>query len=162
GQKLNTIGLEQTDRIGGLLGQPVSMGNEATESRLMDLGRKRLDPMFEQRRASLDSQLVNRGIRPGTEAYNREMTRFDQGQNDAYHQLLLSGRGQAVQESLAERNQPINEISALMSGGQVSQPNFVGTPQPGVAGVDYAGLVNQNYQSQVANHQNKLGGLFGL
>ena len=32
-------------------------------------------------------------------------------------------RQQSLQEMLALRNQPINEISALMSGGQVSLPN---------------------------------------
>ena len=35
-------------------------------------------------------------------------------------------------------------------------------PQTGVAGVDYTGLVNQKYQADMANYQNKMGGLFGL
>src|SRR3546814_6941962 len=37
-----------------------------------------------------------------------------------------------------------------------------GTPQASVAGVDYTGLVNQQYQAQLANSQAGLGGLFGL
>lgn len=169
GSKLNDIGLSQADRIGGLLGTPVDLSNEATESRLMELGRSRLDPALAARRGSTEQDLMNRGVRPGTEAYSRGMEAVTQGENDAYNQLLLTGRGQAVQEALAERNQPINEISALMSGGQVSQPNFVGTPQPGVAGTDYAGIVQSGYQNQMGqynaqmNQQNALmGGLFGL
>jgi len=35
-----------------------------------------------------------------------------------------AARGQSLSEMFAMRNQPINEISALMAGGQVSQPNF--------------------------------------
>jgi hypothetical protein len=36
------------------------------------------------------------------------------------------------------------------------------TPQSSVAGVDYAGLVNQNYQAKVAQQNAMMGGLFGL
>ena len=70
---------------------------------------------------------------------------------------------------MAERNQPINEISALLSGSQVSQPNFVNSPQGQVAGVDYAGMVKDKYNADMAayqqkssNHNAMLGGLFGL
>jgi len=168
-QNVANIGKEQSARIQELLGTPVDLSNEASEARLMELGRSRLDPALASRRASTEQDLINRGIRPGTEAYRRAMEAVTQGENDAYNQLLLTGRGQAVQEALAERNQPINEITALLSGSQVSQPNFVGTPQTGVAGVDYAGLVNQNYQAQLAGWQNQvsqnnamMGGLFGL
>ena len=49
-----------------------------------------------------------------------------------------------------------------MSGSQISQPNFVNTPQTGVGGVDYTGLVNNQYQSQLQSSQAKMGGLFGL
>ena len=36
------------------------------------------------------------------------------------------------------------------------------TPQTGVGGVDYTGLVEDNYQQKVAQHNAMLGGLFGL
>lgn len=162
GTKLNDLAIGQTDRLTGVLGQPVNLSNEATESRLMELGRKRLDPLNAQRRSSTEADLINRGIRPGTEAYNRAMTAVGQQENDAYNQLLLSGRAQSVQEALTERNQPINEISALMSGGQVSTPQFTNTPTPGVNGVDYTGLVNNKYNADMQNYQSKMGGLFGL
>lgn len=162
GSKLNDLAIGQTDRLSGVLSQPVNLSNDATESRLMDLGRKRLDPLMEQRRAATETDLINRGIRPGTEAYNRAMTAVGQQENDAYNELLLKGRGQSVQEALAERNQPINEISALMGGGQVTSPQFVNTPQPGVNGTDVAGITNNAYQQQMAGYQSKLSGLLGL
>jgi hypothetical protein len=90
------------------------------------------------------------------------MMNFEQQRNDAYNSLALSGRGQAFNEALTERNQPLNEISALLSGSQVQQPNFVSTPQTGVGGVDYTGLVNNAYNAEVANYQAGMGGLFGL
>ena len=97
------------------------------------------------------------------------MDDFNRGRSDAYNQLLLTGRGQSVQEALAERNQPINEITALLNGSQVSQPNFINTPQSPVAGVDYIGLKNQQYQAQMQAYQQQvasknamMGGLFGM
>lgn len=162
----NLAGLaaDQSGAMRDYLSTPFQFTNQDAANWAYDLGAQRLDPRFEQQRASLDAQLVNRGIRPGTEAYDREMTRVGQTQNDAYNQLMLQGRQQAFGENLATRNQPINEISALLSGSQVSNPAQMSGPSPqtGVAGVDYTGLVNQQYQAKLANSQNMMGGLFGL
>lgn len=166
---IGQIGVDQSARIGELLGKPVAMGNEATEARLMELGRKRLDPMFAQRSAALDTKLANQGIMPGSEAYKRATGALGEQENDAYNQLLLGGRSQANQELLTERNQPINEITALLSGSQVSQPNWTNTPQSNVAPVDYMGAVQNQYAGQLnaynqqqANKQANMGGLYGL
>jgi hypothetical protein len=168
-QNISQIGLDQSKRIGDLLGTPVDLNNEETEGRLMDLGRKRLDPMLQQSQQATEAKLAAQGLAPGSEAWNRAMTVESQKGNDAYNQLLLTGRAQSVQEALAARNQPINEISALLNGGQVSQPNFVSTPQSQVAGVDYAGMVQNKYQGELAAWQQKvnsqdamMGGLFGM
>lgn len=168
-QNVAGIGKDQSARIAQLLGQPVDLNNEATEARLYDLGSKRLDPRFAQQSSALETDLLNRGIRPGSEAYKNAHTALEQSKNDAYNQLLLSGRGQAVQESLTQRNQPINEITALMSGSQVSQPGFTNTPTPGVAPTDVIGAQQQSlnqqnvgYQADVAQQQGLMNGLFGL
>lgn len=168
-QRLADIGVNQLGQIGQRLGSPLQLGNEATEARLMDLGRRRLDPMFAERRAGLETQLANQGVSPGTEAYNRAMASLGQQQNDAYNQLLLSGRGQAANEALTARSAPINEISALLSGTQVSSPQFGNTPQVGVAPTDVTGPIMAQYQGQLAgwqqNQQSRnagMGALFGL
>lgn len=159
---LGNIGVEQSDKIRGLLNTPVDLSNEAVESRLFELGSKRLDPKFAEREGQMKTDLINRGFREGTPAFESELRRFSEQRNDAYNQLALTGRGQSVQEILAARNQPLNEISALMSGSQVSQPNFINTPQSQVSGVDYAGMVRDNYATESANYQGMLGGLAGL
>lgn len=168
-QNIASIGRDQSARIGDLLGRPLQLGNEATESRLMDLGMRRLTPQFSRDEEALRTRLANSGIRAGSAAFDAEMGNFGQTKNDAITQLLLSGRGQANQELMTERNAPINEISALISGSQVSQPNFVSTPQTQVAGTDYAGMVRDNYSAQMKQYemQNKsnsaaMGGLFSL
>ena len=55
---------------------------------------------------------------------------FDAGRNDSYNSMLLDARGQAMSELLTARNQPINEITALMGGGQVQQPQFATLRKP--------------------------------
>jgi hypothetical protein len=151
-----------------LLNKPINLST-ATEEKINQLGAARLDPRFQKESASLDAQLINKGIRPGSAAWNDAQTQFAQQKNDAYNQLYLTGRGQGAQEALTERNQPINEITALLSGSQVSQPGFTNTPQPGVAPTDVIGAQQQslnqgnlNAQMQAQSNNALMSGLFGL
>lgn len=167
---LATLGADLSGTLGQQLTGNFQLGNEAVEERLFDLGRQRLDPMFANRDEDLRTRLANQGIRAGSEAYDREMALAGQQQNDAYNQLLLQGRGQATQELLTEDNQRINQISALLSGGQVSQPNFTtGNQVNPIQGTDNAAIIG-NYdnarmnawqQSQAATGS-MIGGLGGL
>lgn len=166
---LATLANNQSGFLNEYMAKPFDGSNDATEARLMELGGKRLNPQLDQSRASLETRLANQGIKVGSAAYDRAMEGQGQKENDAWNQLLLTGHGQAFSEGQATRNQPINEITALLSGSQVSQPNLVNTPQTNVANTDYAGLVNSGYgqqldawKSKVAGQQAMLGGLFKL
>lgn len=178
----------------GLSALPTNGDYSADRGRVEDAIYARLNPQLEAGRTSRETDLFNRGVRPGTAAYDRAMGLVGQQENDARLQTILAGgqeqsrmfgdalagRQQGFGElatqgqfgndaktgmfgmNLAARSQPINEISSLMSGSQVNQPNYANTPQPGVAGVDYAGLVQNQYQQQMQQRQNMLSGLFGL
>jgi len=100
-------------------------------------------------------------------------------QNAAQQQAFQQGiaqqqfRNTAIQQALAQqaaiRSMPINEISALLSGGQVTLPQFQGyqgvsvAPAPifqaGQAAGDYA---QRNYQNQVAGYNSQMGLLGSL
>lgn len=171
-QNIAGVGRDQSARIGELLGTPIQLGNEATEARLFELGSGRLNPQFARDEDTLRTRLSNQGIKAGSDAFDRALNRFDERKNDAFNQLLLTGRGQAVQEGLTERNQPINEISALLSSSQVSQPNFLGAGlvgQPNIPTTDVAGIIQSDFQNRLAASQQKnsqfgslAGGLFQL
>ena len=137
---LASLAAGQSSRLQGLLDRPLELSNEAVESRLVDLGARRLEPRLAEARRRAETEAANRGLRLGSTAYDRLMRGVGENENDAWTQLLLTGRGQALNELLTERNQPLNEISALLSGSSVAQPNFVNTPQSSVANTDYAGL----------------------
>lgn len=168
-QNLAGLAEQQSGFLQDYLSKPAQFDTSAIEGRLTELGDQRLSPKFDRAREDLRSRLVNQGITPGSSAYNREMDILGQQENDAYNQLLLTGRGQAFGELAAMRNQPINEITALLSGSQVQNPSVgMMTPQ-GMPTTDNAGLINQNYNQRLANYQQQaagrqslLGGLFGL
>lgn len=95
------------------------------------------------------------------------------GQSFADQQTMFNAqnaqRNQWLQEQYQQRNQPINEISALLSGAQVTGPNFVNSANSQIATTDVAGIINQDYQNRLGAWQQQqaqgnsiLGGLFGL
>ena len=166
---MGELASQQTGFLKDYMATPADYSTEAIEGRLSDLASQRMDPRFEREGAALEQRLASQGLTPGSAAWQAEMTNFNQSKNDAYNQLMLTGRGQAQNEMFAQRNQPINEITALLSGGQVNQPGFQMSQPSRAATTDVGGLINQaygqeqqNYQQQLAQQQNLMGGLFGL
>ena len=165
--KGNIAGLAETlsGNAQGNLTTPFEFTNQDAADWAYDIGASRLDPALAQREASLRTTLANKGIREGSAAWNAEMERLTQAENDARNNLALSGRSMAFNEQLTGRNQSINELTALLSGSQVSQPNYVNAPQSNIPTTDVAGLINSNYAQQVAaaeRQQGILGGLMGF
>lgn len=124
------------------LGVILNAGQEQT--RLADLARDK---------ASFQNSLAD-------QSFNAEQAKMT-AQNNA--------RSQYLNELYAQRNQPINEVSSLLSGAQVNSPNFVNAQGVQIPTVDYAGLVNQDYQNkmgayntQVGQRQGLIGGLLGF
>jgi len=161
---------EQAKRLRSLLSEPVNLNNEAVEQRLFDLADRRFAPQKQREMEGLRTDLANQGITQGSEAYDRAMGRFGETWNDRYNQLALTGRQQAIQETLQARNQPLNEIIGITSGTQVGLPQFSAAPNNyNIPTTDYAGIVNNNfaqqmqgYNAQMANRQNNMGMLGGL
>lgn len=196
-RNIATIGRDQSARIGELLGEPVNLegiperygaeGFSEDRLRVEQALMERMQPYLDRQRESTQSQLANQGLMMGSEGYERGIDDYSRAANDArlgvigaagQEQSRLAGlanqaRGSALQERFAMRNQPINEITALMSGSQVSQPNFVPTQMPQVPTTDEAGITqnayNQNLARWQAQQQNRggllpgaMGGLFSL
>jgi hypothetical protein len=161
--------LQQLGAVRDRLAAPVNLNNDAVEGRLMELGQKRLNPVLEERRNAQDTRLRQQGLMPGTEAYDVAMRGIGEAENDAYNQLLLQGRGQAINEILTERAVPLNEAAALLSGQQVQAPTFVNTPQTNVAPTDYMQAVglqqaalNNAFNAKNQNYQTQLSGMYQL
>lgn len=91
-----------------------------------------------------------------------QRAQFNNGAAMSQAEFQNTSRERALQELLMSRNQPLNEISALMSGGQVSMPQFTQYRGGQVANTDIAGLINQNYQQRMGQHNAMMGGLAGI
>lgn len=167
-QNLGQLGVDQSAKVTDILNSPFDL-NSAISTQQGDIATKLLDPVWKQREDALAVKLANQGISPGSEAYTTALRDFGMQRDNAYNSALLTGRGQAATEALTQRNQPLNEITALMGGSQVAQPNFASTPQTSIQPPDYQGAVAQNYAGQLSNYNQKIGqqnammgGLFGL
>lgn len=154
----------QSAQLQQTMKNPFSFSNQDAENWAYDLGAQRLDPRMAQQQEALQTRLANQGVAPGSRAWEASMSQQGQNENDAYNQLMLQGRGQAFDEALTTYNNPLNTMTALLSNSQVQTPGQTmgATPQTGVGGVDYTGLVNQQYQGQLQNYQAQMGGLGGL
>lgn len=130
-------------------------------------------------------QQFQEGLQAGTFANQAQSQNFQQGalRHEAYNAALAqqlaqrqaifgaqnTERNQYLSEQYQQRNQPINEITALLSGSQVSGPNFINTAQQNIPTTDIAGLINNNfsqqldnYKQQSANFNSLMGGIFGM
>ena len=83
-----------------------------------------------------------------------------QGQNFGQQQSIFNAsnaaRNQYLQEQYQLRNQPLNEVSALMSGSQLNNPSWLNTPSSQIPTTDVAGIQNANFNQQMSayNAQN--------
>jgi hypothetical protein len=106
---------------------------------------------------------------------NAQISGWNQNLNQGFSQDFAgydasrAQRQQSMEEQFALRSQPINEISALLSGSQVNAPNFNIAQPSQIANTDYAGIVNENHnqrmqiaQGEYNARQSLFGGALGL
>ncbi len=130
---------------------------------------ERMRPENEYQRAGLETQLQNMGLSRGSEAWNRESQRL-QDQQDRQKFLALEQGGQEMQrqfgmdtqsfdlqnrlrqqqiaEQVQQRNTPLNELNALLTGQLVNNPQMptFNTSQSS-GGVDYSGAAQNQYNA---------------
>ncbi len=161
-------------RVNDSLSQPFDYGSvgdvqDAAQKAVTD----RLDPMWSQREDQTRTRLIQQGLQPGTEAYDNAMREFNVGRNDAYQQAVLAGINtmpQTYQMANALRSQPLNELNALRTGSQVTNPTFNNVPmQQTTTGANMLGAAQAQgqanmdaYNANVGQNNALMGGLFSL
>lgn len=173
----------------GIAKMPVNAGTTGQEAIM-----SRLEPSLAKNRVSTETQLINQGLRPGTEAYDNAIKLLGQQENDArtqaalqginldmsantqgYNQALQSGQfgntanQQALAQAITQRQLPLNEINALMSGSQIQNPTFSPysgsniAPPPIANATAQQGAFDQNtYNQQTGTYNQNLAGLYSL
>jgi hypothetical protein len=100
----------------------------------------------EQSRLFADA-LSARGTQFGEQAQRQAA---DLGQQSQLFGMGQGARERALQERLAIRNQPINEIAALIGTGQVNLPQFAGLSTQQVAPANIFGMNQMNQNRELA------------
>jgi len=65
-------------------------------------------------------------------------------------------------EAIQQRQMPLNEISALMSGSQITNPQFQPYTGANIAAAPIAAATQNAYNQDVASYNANTSGLFGL
>lgn len=169
-----------------LSGAPAAPGSaEQTRQGAYDAIMSRVNEDTTGQRDQRNSELIAAGIRPGTKAYDDAQNQISRQYNDARQQAILASgqegqrdfnmdtqrRKDAVAELLMGRQTPLNEINALMSGSQVSNPfavpgaaqnaNVAPAPLFGAAQAQYGADMNR-YNAEAAQNSAMMSGLFSL
>jgi len=128
----------------GIARMPVNAGTTGQEAIM-----SRLEPSLARNRVSTETQLINQGLRPGSEAYDNAIKLVGQQENDARTQAVLQGlgldissnnqgfnqalqggqfantaQGQKLAQDIQNRQMPLNEVNALVEGSQIQNPQF--------------------------------------
>lgn len=190
-QNMAEIARLLSGQISGTADKPISMDGlpdlasdySADRTKVEGALYDRLNPQLERARAARETDLANRGIRIGSAAYDRAMAGVGQNENDARMGVIREGgaeqsrlaalgsatRAQGLQERTSAANEPINRLAALLSGSQVSMPNYQ-TYTPGqIAPTDVSSIMQNDYgnrmsayNTQMNSSNSQMGALFGL
>jgi len=187
------LGNDQLSRIASAVSTPYSYSSLPDAPTDADLAQSqaagqqavmdRLAPQEAIDQNSLNTTLSNQGVQAGSEAYNNAQQQLGREQTDANQQAVLTGqqyatagqqqalanRQQAITEYSAQRNAPLNEYSALVSGSQVQNPTFAGSGSTAIAPTNTSADVYNSYNAQVAQNSANTAasnatksGIFGL
>lgn len=180
-QQLGFLGIKAADMAGNTITSPLNFnerfGDQAQgRQEVIDAMMGRYDTDLGRRQQGIESDLVARGIPRGSEAWNREMEMLQRGRNDALQQATLAAdtkamdeRRQAITEALAERQVPLNEISAFRTGSQIQPLQFsnvqganVGAAPMFAATQAQQTAAQKQYETDVGGYNNMASGLFQL
>ena len=154
--------LRQGQYASDVMSKPFDYSTGEHEKWAGDLYHKLSDPTNEANRAAMAQRLSGQGLQAGSTAYNDAMQNLLYSQDKAFNDFNLGSQQQGFQQAQAIRNQPLNEVAAMMGMSGVTQPNYVNTPQTQMAGTDLAGLIANNYNQQSGAYNAQMGALAGL
>lgn len=143
-----------------------------------------LDPQWKQNQIDENTTLANQGFAVGSEGYTKAQESLQRSKEMAYGQardssinqgeaaaaneanIARANQQQQIANILAGRQQPLNELNALLSGSQVGAGSTSPTsiqPTPIMQGAEAQNQANQQtFGTQAGMFNSTLGGLFGL
>lgn len=135
------------------------LSGDAVTQRQLGLYSDYIDPINAKNKQALESELWNKGIRPGSKAYEDAINLNSRNTNDALTKFLLDTRGQALNEATTEGMFPFQQLGAAVGA---TQPNYAQTPQVNVQTPNYEQAVANNYNARSQQYGSMMSGLFSV
>lgn len=142
-----------------MLRQPMQDGSAARDQAInaaYGQATSRLDPQWDKRQSAQQTQLLNQGLDPTSEASHNAMTDFGQQRNDAYSSAMNSAIGMGNQagndvfrNNLAARMSPLQQMGAMQ--GLLGQQGFNAAGRADPAQLLAAAMGTGNYNMQKWN-----------
>lgn len=154
-------------QAGQFAGTPILEGTEGNGQRIEDAmmarARRLLDPQFAEQQRTMEQQLANRGLAPGSEAYDNAVTQFGRARNDAYesaaNQSIMAGTqeqqrllDQQYRYDQLQQQQRLGELQAQAAGGNASAQREVAMIQAQMQ-MDQFNASRQDQSAQTAWQQ---------
>lgn len=159
----------------GLAKGPGVQDYGAQRQRIEEALYNRMEPVHQRQEDQLRTRLANQGLTGGSEAFERELQTMREAQaNERFNAMQTAGqeqqrlfgmdteagnfanrvRQQAIAEEAQQRNMPLNELNALLTGQQVQQPSMPSF-MPAAAGQapNYLGAATAQGQYQLGQQQ---------
>jgi hypothetical protein len=190
---IGDVGITGSESLKDIIGQKIDFSGApavgdgaATRSKVYDALMGRVNEDTANQRDQRNSELIAAGIRPGTKAYDDAQNLISRQYNDARGNAEVNAgnaanqqfgmdtqnRQQYISELLAQRQTPLNEINALLSGSQVNNPFAGNLGYQAGANVQAAPILQAGqmqgqadlnaYNAQQAGSNSMMGGLFSL
>lgn len=156
-------GLDQPFDTSGLIDINSQTGMDAW-NKASQLIKDRNAGSLNAQQAALDAKLANQGLTAGSEGWGIQQQQFGRQRNDAdmaaemaglqaqnqFFNQGVAGNQSTIQQRAFLRNLPLNELNALRTGSQVTNPTFNTPGQQGqTSGPDLLGASNAQYSTAV-------------
>ena len=192
-KNLGDLSVQGSDALKSVVGQnldisgaPTVGDGASTREKVYNASMARVNEDTANSRENTNSKLIAAGIRPGTKAYDDAQNLITRGYNDARGNAEINAgnaanqqfgmdtqnRSRYIAELLAQRQTPLNEINALMSGSQVNNPFANGIGYQGGENVQAAPIFSAAQQqgqadlnawnAEQSGANSMMGGLFSL
>lgn len=188
GQAINSAGQLSSEPFRMPTGAPSLKDTSDVAQSQYEHAMRLMQPNLDREERRFETTLANRGIPIGSEAYSDARTQFDQSRDsmmeDAAFRAMQAGQseqgrlygleraayGDTVGDQLLERQQPMNELAAILQGSpalypqnptNVAQYNMAAPDVMGANQMAYNAAMNQYNQDQQTK-RGMLGGIASL
>jgi hypothetical protein len=142
------------------VGQPTLDSFQQHQDAAYQQATRTLDPMWEANKRRFDQDMINRGITPGSEAYDLALAQHDRARTDAYDSAQRNAveAGQRAQQQAFQQNYMESELANQLLRQREGNQTSIDVAGIGAGASMYGQDINrQNFMDQLGFNQQQAG-----